>query len=244
MNPSAAVKLDNHSEIQTREVVMKSRLLLAIALLFATTISGLGKALSEEKQRNRLQTLRTTENKNIHPTPLEQAYLDTYRMLGGDNQCGRFFGGIGSSLVLEELIIRLRNQVIPDARIGIRMWGTFTMMVEPKGGIAYRLFERSDLNSFGAFYKARAFPSDPYVPKMGSFLPNTREARALILLHELAHMIMGQNGTWLIPDDGDNPQLSRLNTLAVEEKCGREIRSLSVIPKNRTSLEGNYELIY
>ena len=218
---------------------MKTRLLLAIALLLIATVSGLGKTLSEEKQRNRLQALRTAENKNIHPTPLEQAYLDTYGMLGRDNQCSRFFGGSESSLVLEELIIRLRDQVIPDVQIGIRMWGTFTMMVQPNGAVAYRLFERSDLNSFGAFYKAKTFPADPYVPKIGSFLPNTREARALILLHELAHMIVGRNGTWLVPDDGHNPQLSRLNTFAVEEKCGGEIRSLSMAPKNRTPLEGS-----
>lgn len=218
---------------------MKFRLVLAIALLFVTSVPGLGKTLSEEKHRNRLQALRTAENKNIHPSPLEQAYMDTYGMLGRDNQCSRFFGGSGSSLVLEELVVRLRDQVIPDERIGIRMWGTFTVMVEPNGGIAYRLFERSDLNTFGAFYKAKTFPSDHHVPNMGSFLPNTREARALILLHELAHMIVGQNGTWLVPDDGHNPQLSRLNTFAVEEKCGGEIRSLSMAPKSRSHLEGS-----
>jgi len=218
---------------------MKSRLLLAIALLLTATVPGLGKTPSEEKHRNRLQALRTAEDKNIHPTPLEQAYLDTYGMLGRDNQCSRFFGGSGSSLVLEELVIRLRDQVIPDDRIGIQMWGTFTVMVEPNRGTAYRLFERSDLNTFGAFYKAKAFPSDRQIPNMGSFLPNTREARALILLHELAHMIVGQSGTWLVPDDGHNPQLSRLNTFAVEEKCGGEIRSLSMAPKNHTHLEGS-----
>ena len=210
---------------------MKSQLLLAIALLFLTSVPGLGKTASEEKHRNRLQALRTAENKNIHPSPLEQAYLDTDRMLGGDNQCSRFFGGSGSSLVLEQLVIRLRNQLIPDVGVAIRMWGTFTMMVEPNGGIAYRLFERSDLNTFGAFYRAKTFPSDPNVSNIGSFLPNTREARALILLHELAHMIVGQNGKWLVPDDGHNPQLSRLNTFAVEEKCGGEIRSLSRLQK-------------
>src|SRR5206468_12290156 len=99
-----------------------------------------------------------------------------------------------------------------DVRIGIRMSGPFTI-IEPQEGIAYRLFARADLNSLGAFYRSKNFPSDPFVPNIGSFQPNTREARTLILFHELAHMIKGNNGTWLIPDDANNPQVSRHNTL-------------------------------
>jgi hypothetical protein len=163
---------------------------------------------------------------NLRPTLLERAYLDAFEILDGDNQCGRFFGGRGARLVLDELIIRLRNQVIPDVRIGIRMSGPFTTMIEPQEGIAYRLFTRADLNSLGAFYRSKTFPSDPFVPNIGSFQPNTRAARTLILLHELAHMIKGNNGTWLIPDDANNPQVSRLNTLKIESKCGQQIRAL------------------
>jgi len=202
---------------------MNSRPLLAIALLLAATVSGFGKSPSEESKRKHLQALRTAEIKN--PTLLERAYLDTYAMLESDNQCSRFFGGRESRLVLEELVIRLRDQLIPDARIGVRMSGTFRNLVEPQGGISYRLFERADLNSLGAFYKSKSFPSEPFVPNMGSFQPNTREARALILLHELAHMIKGQNG-WLIPDDGNSAEVSRLNTLTIESKCGQQIRYL------------------
>jgi hypothetical protein len=132
----------------------------------------------------------------------------------------------GISAGTEKVIIRLRDQVIPDARIGIRMSGIFTNLVEPQEGIAYRLFQRADLNSLGAFYKAKTFPSEPFIPNMGSFQPNTREARALILLHELAHMIKDQNGAWLIPDDGNSTQVSRLNTLKIESQCGQQIRAL------------------
>ena len=38
-----------------------------------------------------------------------------------------------------------------------------------------------------------------FVPGVGAFQPNTREARTLILLHELAHLIRGKDGRWLIP---------------------------------------------
>lgn len=106
------------------------------------------------------------------------------------------------------------------------MSGTFTSLVEPHEGIAYRLFEQSEINSLGAFYRAKTFPSEPSVPNMGSFPPNTREARVIILLHELAHLIKDEHGAWLIPDDGDRPQISRRNTLTIESRCGQQIRAL------------------
>ena len=61
---------------------MKCQPLLATALLLATTFSGLANPLSEEKQRSRLQALRTVDFKNMHLTPLDRAYLDTYTLLG------------------------------------------------------------------------------------------------------------------------------------------------------------------
>ena len=205
---------------------MKCRPLLAIALLLATAMSGFGNSLSEEKQRSRLQALRTEDVKNMHLTPLDRAYLDTYALLSGHNQCSQFFVGSGSRQVLDELVIRLRIQLMTDRRIGIRMSGTFTSLVEPQEGISYRLFEQAEINSIGAFYRSKTFPAEPLVPNMGSFRPNTREARVLILLHELAHLIKGRDGRWLIPDDGNDAQLSRSNTLTVESKCGQQIRAL------------------
>ena len=205
---------------------MKYEPLLAIALLLATAISGFSDSLSDEKQRSRLRALRGEDVKKLHPTLLDRAYLDTYRILSDDNQCSRFFGGSGSRQVVDELVLRLRKQTITDTRIGIRMWGTYASFVEPQQALAYRLFERAEINSLGAFYRAKTFLAQPFVPNIGSLRPNTREARVLLLLHELAHLIQRTDGTWLIPDDGNNPQLSRLNTLTVESKCGQLIRSL------------------
>jgi hypothetical protein len=106
------------------------------------------------------------------------------------------------------------------------MSGSFISLVEPQEGMPYRLFELAEINSFGAFYRSKTFPAEPFVPNVGSFRPNTKEARVLILLHELAHLIKGSDGNWLIPDDGNSPPLSRINTLTVESKCGLQIRTL------------------
>jgi hypothetical protein len=204
---------------------MKFWLLLAIALLLTTTTSVFAKSVSEKSQRDRMQLLHSPAVETLRPTLLERAYLDAYNILEGDNSCGSFFGR-GSSTVLGELVLKLREQTIPDTRIGIRMSGTFANFVEPRNLISYRLFERADLNNLGAFYRSKTFPSEPFVPNMGSFPPNTRQARTIILLHELGHLIRGHNESWLIPDDGNSAELSRRNTATIEFQCGQQIRSL------------------
>lgn len=203
---------------------MKYRPLLALALLLAPTSTIIASPSSKEGTRERLEILRTTPDQK--PTTLiESAYLDASSILENNNRCGLFFGGKDSRQVLTELVIGLREQTISDTRIGVRMWGNLTMF-EPREGFFYRLFEHTELNSLGAFFNSKTFPSQPYVPNVGSFRPNTREARVLILLHELAHLIKGSGEMWLIPDDGDSPQVSRVNTRKIESLCGRQIRSL------------------
>jgi hypothetical protein len=106
------------------------------------------------------------------------------------------------------------------------MAGFFDTYVVSESEVTYRIFEVAEINTAGPFYKSKTFPAEPFVPDVGSFRPNTREARVLILLHELAHLIKGRDGRWLIPDDGGNVSLSRQNTLTVESRCGRQIRRL------------------
>jgi hypothetical protein len=67
----------------------------------------------------------------------------------------------------------------------------------------------------------RRFPSD-----VGSFAPGSRPARALILLHELGHLIQGDDGDWLIPDDGRDGWQSKANTLRVEQVCRAQLETL------------------
>ena len=201
------------------------RPLVLVALLLATAVSGFG-SLSTEQKREHLRNLRTGEFRRMNLSPLDRTYLDVRTLLSQQSTCSEFFGGESVEHVLEEFVIELREERLSDASIGIQMSGSFTLFNGSEKNAFYRLFETAELNTQGPFCKAKVFAAEPYVPAVGSFAPNTREVRALILLHELAHLVQGKNGTWLIPDDGDSPQLSRLNTSTVESKCGRQIRAL------------------
>jgi hypothetical protein len=201
------------------------RTLIAIALLLTTSASVFA-AVSAEQKREHLRRLRTDEFKHMNLSSLDRAYLDVRTLLGQQGACSEFFGGSTVETVVEELVVELREERLSNTRIGVRMSGSFTLFDDSAKSLSYRLFETADLNTQGPFYKAKVFAADPYVPAVGSFGPNTREVRALILLHELAHLVRAKNLTWLIPDDGDSPQLSRLNTSTVESKCARQIRAL------------------
>ena len=202
-----------------------SRQLFAIALLLSTSVSGFG-GVSPEQKREHLRMLRTEAFRKVSLTPLDRAYLDAFTVLGRPNTCSEFFGAEAAQDALAELVIELREERMNDASLGIRMSGPFTVFGNSEGHISYRLFADAALNTSGPFCKAKVFDAEPFVPKVGNFRPNTREVRVLILLHELAHLLPGRNGAWLIPDDGNQPQLSQQNTSTVESACGKEIRAL------------------
>jgi hypothetical protein len=206
---------------------MKRQSLLAITLLMSSSIAAFGSLPSEEKRQSRLQNLRTHEIKQKHLNQFERAYLDAISLLEGGNTCSKFFGGVATAQVLDDFAVTIQNRLIRDARMGLVMSGPFTNISNSQTGISYRLFANAQINTIGPFYRAKVRPEDPLIPKVGSFLPNTREARVLILLHELAHLIKGNDGTWLIHDDGGNSELSKQNTQRVESQCGREIRALN-----------------
>lgn len=201
---------------------MKS--LLAVVLTFSTSTATLSNTRAEQKRRVRLQELRASTSSHIHLTLLERAFLDAVGILETPNACSEFFGGSKSARVLDELLVTLDNGGT-DYRVAVRMSGAF-VVYKNESGVQYRLFDKAELNWAGAFYREKVFPSDAPIPNVGSFRPNTREARVLILLHELAHLIQSSTGTWLIPDDGHNPEVSRSNTRTIESKCKQEIRAL------------------
>ncbi len=201
------------------------RQLFAIALLLTTSVTGLG-GLSIEQKREWLRMVRPDAFRRIRLTRLDRAYLDVRTLLSQQGSCSEFFGRGPAQDVLEELVIKLREERLSDSSIGIRMSGPFTLFENSEKGFSYRLFANAELNTAGPFCRAKVSPAEPLVPGVGSFLPNTREARVLILLHELAHLIQGRDGAWLIPDDGYSPQLSRQNTATVESRCGKQIRAL------------------
>jgi hypothetical protein len=47
-----------------------------------------------------------------------------------------------------------------------------------------------------------------------------------MFLHELGHLIKGQDGKWLLPDDGQSAETSRSNSEKIEEVCKEQIRNV------------------
>lgn len=163
---------------------------------------------------------------SVKPLTLaDTALADVREILSRDNSCSSFFGGASEVVaVLDGLAGRIQLRRLPDRFVGIRMSGVEATYVSRLTGYEYRLFREVTINTAGPFYSSgnAFFP----MPRFGSFWPNTREARALMLLHELGHMIKGANGKWLLPDDGRSDQVSKSNTRLVESKCMAQIKAL------------------
>jgi hypothetical protein len=156
------------------------------------------------------------------------AYADAYHVLSAPGACSDFFGGSAFALeVLNDLSAHLQIEHLNTSEIGMQMDGETTNFIKTSTGQAYRLFARTIVNSDGPFFRDQnSSPADLFMPHIGSFAPGSREARVLILLHELAHLIRRPNGEWLIPNDGHDHQQSERNTALVESVCGAEIRAL------------------
>lgn len=171
-------------------------------------------------------TLFKPEALSIKDHQFMMAYRDGFNILSTDNNCSRFYGGTADSLkVFNRMLARFKDSYI-DSITGIQMTGGYSNFMNSMNGFSYRLFAKGIINRWGPFYKEKRFTSEAAVPRVGSFPPNTRKARVLMLLHELAHLIKGADGNWLIPDDGFDIDLSRRNTDIVEKQCGEYIRKL------------------
>lgn len=159
--------------------------------------------------------------------PLEQAVQDAINIFSKKNSCSRFYGDPQTTVeVLRRLAIQFQIHPLRDSRTGIEMSGKFTYFDQTENHGGFRLFTAATINKAGPFFKAKVFPAEPSVISVGSFRPNTREARVPMLLHELAHLVKGQDGSWLIPDDGNAPALSKRNTELVESQCRPQILRL------------------
>ena len=82
------------------------------------------------------------------------------------------------------------------------MSGQYTNYHDQLTGVSYRLFDVATINSSGPFFD-RSSTSSLSKVSIGRFSAHTREARALILLHELGHLVEGSDGKWLLPNDGN-----------------------------------------
>lgn len=173
------------------------------------------------------QPLFSTSSRRL--TLIDKTYLDVYTILQGDNPCSYFFGGPRIATgVLNSLHPRLRASSLRENHIGIRMLGPVTSVKDFQTGASYRLFEEAQVNLAGPFYGVVDHHSQSFFRKIGTYLANTREARTLMLLHELGHLLSGADGRWLLPDDGESRSQADANTATIMDKCGKQIDSLSL----------------
>ena len=166
------------------------------------------------------------------PTPLDfssedvadkPSYTDVFRVLKDDNACSRFFGGPRLAVtVFNQFTRQLRPRRLGAGAIGVAMTGTYTNYQDYVTGASYRLFEKTSLNSDGPFRSKKAARAH----LVGSFPAESRQGKALMLLHELGHLIRGKDGKWLLPNDGGDSALSESNTKAVESRCRAELFAL------------------
>ena len=170
---------------------------------------------------------------------VQPAVHGSYKELEGRGMaaCSAFYGGPSAILVLN----RLKQQLKPvhlelDSTLGLRMSGKTITITSFPYRLSFRLFAKAQLNLAGPFYRSSAFSSGRSI---GGFLPNTREARATILLPELGHLIQKRDLQWVLPDDGGNKLLSQENTQRVVAVCGKQINRLkgsSLAPEFKTGV--------
>jgi hypothetical protein len=157
---------------------------------------------------------------------LTTAYSDVFKILSNQNSCSSFYGGPrAATIVLNDFVTHVKPEPL-YREIAFQMSGKPRLIRDHPTGVLYRLFDRTLVNTNGSFYQRRPDPMRNVPADVGSFLPGSRPARALILLHELAHLIEGRNGVWLIPDDGYDGEKSKANTLRIQEVCRVQLNAL------------------
>ena len=155
-----------------------------------------------------------------------QAYADVYKILSNQNTCSRFYGGPGTAtIVLNGFVRNVKSEPL-TRDVAFRMTGRLRLIRESATGPPYRLFERAMVNTNGSFYQRREDPMRKFPADVGHFSPGSRPARALILLHELGHLIQNKEGDWLLPDDDGNGVQSNANTLRVQQECRVQLEAL------------------
>jgi hypothetical protein len=158
---------------------------------------------------------------------ITQAYIDVFKILSDQNTCSDFYRGPRTATtVLNGFVRQVKSQsLLRD--VSFEMVGSSRIIRDPATGASYRLFEKTMVNINGSFYQRRADPMRKFPSDVGNFAPGSRAARALILLHELGHLIQDENGEWLIPDDGFDGRQSKENTLRVQQVCRKELNKLN-----------------
>ena len=157
---------------------------------------------------------------------LTRAYSDVLTILSDQNTCSSFYGGPRvATTVLNDFFTHVKAQPM-SREVSFQMMGRPRLLRDSTTGVRYRIFDTVMVNTYGSFYQRRPFCTHRFPSDVGIFGPGTRRARALILLHELGHLIQGEDGTWLLPDDGLNGSQSKANTLRVQQACRAQLQTL------------------
>jgi len=161
-------------------------------------------------------------------TKIDKTYLDVYAILSEKNSCSRFFGGSTiATVVLNLLYPNLKEKMLEQNEVGIMMTGAVTTGMDSESGLSFRLFEKAVINLKGPFFQSYNPNTRKLFNKVGEFAPNTREARVVMLLHELGHLTRTANGQWLLPNDGGDLHQVIANTNMVLEQCNGQVKALS-----------------
>jgi hypothetical protein len=157
---------------------------------------------------------------------LTQAYADVFKILSDENSCSDFYGGPRKATTVLNGFVPLVQSHRLLKELSFEMTGRTRILHNPITGLSYRLFDKTIVNSDGSFYRRRLDSLHRFPADVGSFPPGTRQARALILLHELGHLMEGDDGEYLLPDDGHDGALSNRNTLLVQRACRVQLETL------------------
>lgn len=200
-------------------------LLQSVQLQAQQTNEDSSPAVSEERAgASAEQPQRLAFKKRDHD--LTRAYFDVYTILSDENTCSSFYGGTRVATTVLNGFAPLVKQDTLIREVSFQMIGRPRLIRDEATGRFYRFFDRTMVNRHGSFYQRRTDPWQKFPADIGSFAPGSRQGRALILLHELGHLIQDENGAWLLPDDGHNGVRSKANTLRVQEACRTQLEAL------------------
>jgi hypothetical protein len=200
-------------------------LLQPVQLQAQQTNEDANPAVSEERAgASAEQPQRLAFKKRDHD--LTRAYFDVYTILSDENTCSSFYGGTRVATTVLNGFAPLVKQDTLIREVSFQMIGRPRLIRDEATGRFYRFFDRTMVNRHGSFYQRRTDPWQKFPADIGTFAPGSRQGRALILLHELGHLIQDENGAWLLPDDGHNGVRSKANTLRVQEACRTQLEAL------------------
>src|SRR4030095_5832683 len=82
---------------------------------------------------------------------LNQAYSDVFKILSNQNACSSFYGGPRSATIVLQRFFSLVKSAPLLREVSFRMGGKLTLVRNPRARVFYRLFDKTMVNSDGAF---------------------------------------------------------------------------------------------